>query len=215
MLILGHLRGDGFEIPHQRRTTERPSTEPMSSEPSRLIADPDLTHIDPRPVDSRQILHQFPEVDPSFRGVIETDLVAVELILHIHKLHLQAMFCDLHPTDEKGIALLPGLIGQSLNLLRSRYPQDLSPFPCQSSSVPEILFADHASHILPAVRLHDHVVSGGGKEVLNVQKNVPSSSFELNLICVRHCILHSKTYSQPPPQLHKNQLYIDVPCHHT
>src|SRR5512140_155687 len=83
VLLLRHLERDRLEFADPGRTAERPPAHAHPAVPAGFVPDADLPQLDPGPEDRRQVLHQFPEVDPLLGGEVERDPVAVELVLDV------------------------------------------------------------------------------------------------------------------------------------
>ena len=105
VLLLGHLDRDGLERLQPRRATEWAAARPVPAQDTRLVADADLPHLDPRVEVRGKIAHQFPEVHAPFRRVVEDEPRAVEQLLDARQLHLKPAFADLQQTDPGSLLL--------------------------------------------------------------------------------------------------------------
>ncbi len=97
-------------------TAQRSAANPDSPQNLGLIPHTDLTQFNTGFKHSRQILHQFPEINTTIRSKIEQNLIVVKSIFRIYQFHLQTMLLDLFKTDLKGILLFP-LVGCLLLLV--------------------------------------------------------------------------------------------------
>src|SRR5690606_22224999 len=93
-LVLRELQAHGLELPQPRRAAELAPAPPDAAEQRRLVADADLSQLDPGAEGACQITDQLPEIDPALRGEVDRQLVPVELPLRLGDLHLEAEVLD-------------------------------------------------------------------------------------------------------------------------
>ena len=87
-------------------TAKWPAAYANATHDLRLVANADLTKLDPGLEHAGEVLYELAEVDPSVGGEIKQDLVVVEGIFRIDELHFQPMLLDLLEADLKSLFFL-------------------------------------------------------------------------------------------------------------
>src|SRR5207302_8274170 len=115
VLVFGDRQADGAQLGQPAGATVLPTAAPDAGEAPRFVARADLTQLDARPEQARQVAHQGPEVDPLLGREIDREFAAVPLPFRVGDLHGEAVVA--HALA----GLATGVFGGTLQLRRRRH----------------------------------------------------------------------------------------------
>ncbi|MCK7516710.1 MAG: hypothetical protein MZV64_02780 [Ignavibacteriales bacterium] len=124
LLVLRELGDDRLEFAEKRLAAQPPAAHADSSDPLRLVPNPDLSQFDARAVLAGQVPDQGLEIHSFFGREEEGDFVPVELVLDVDQLHVQSVFVDTLPAVEERFAFEFLVFIRLVEVLQRRLPDD-------------------------------------------------------------------------------------------
>ena len=159
ILRLRHLDGHGHEIVEEARAAEGTAADAETAEHLCLVAHADLTQLDARTENAREVAHQLAEVHAALGGEEKDDLAAVEVALHAHELHVEPVVGDLLLAGLERIPLAAAVIFHRASVVLRRHADERSQ-RLDDGFVRDLVVARQAQGVLRALRgLHDHVLT--------------------------------------------------------